>query len=284
MEFEMKKLSPHFLILPLALLMLVGCSTLELASSWKDRDITLDGKGGEWLGAKYYFEDSAISVGLVNDQQYLYVSMMTENPMIRAQVMRQGLTVWFDSQGGKNKSFGIKYPLGRQTGLEERDRIDPQAMMDETTREEMMQRLQESMTDLEILGPDEKVLAKKNIDDFEGIEVSMRNAAGTLVYEIKVPLVSSEEHPFAVGVEPGSVIGVGFLSPKMQFQRPGGMRGGGRVPGGGMPPGGGRGMPPGGGMGGRGGVSGIGRMIPQDLKIWAKVQLASGSIPALAFF
>ena len=198
--------------------------------------------------------------------------------MIRAQVMRQGLTVWFDSQGGKNKSFGIKYPLGRQIGQEERDRMDPQAIMDETTREEMMQRLQESMTDLEILGPDEKVLAKKDIEDAEGIEVSMRNAAGTLVYELKVPLVSSEEHPFAVGVEPGSVIGVGFLSPKMQMRRPGGTRGGGGMPGGGG------GMPPGGGMGGRGGMGGMSRMIPQDLKIWAKVQLASGSIPALAFF
>lgn len=279
----MKKLSACMLILILSCFIHNGCSTLELESTWKDRDITLDGKGGEWLGAKYYFEDSAISVGLINDERYLYVSMMTENPMLRSQMMRQGLTVWLDPQGGKNKSFGIKFPLGRQGEEQEREGMDPREMMDEMAREEMMQRLQESMTELEVLGPDEKVLGRWDVEDSKGIEVKMRNAGGTFVYELKVPLASSEEHPFAVGVEPGDIIGVGFLSPKMQMRRPSGIRGGGRMPGGGggMPPGGGGGM---GGMGGRGGMGGMGSQVPQDLKIWAKVQLASGSTPSLSFF
>lgn len=273
----MKKFAPYLIILVLLISMFVGCSTLQLESTWKDREIMLDGKGGDWLGAKYYFEDTAISVGLINDEQYLYVSMMTENPMIRTQIMRQGLIVWLDPEGGKNKTFGIKYPLGRQLGEQEGERIDPRDMMDEVAREEMMQRFQETMTELEVLGPDERVLAKMDIEDAQGIEVKVRNAVGTLVYELKIPLLSSEELPFAVGVEPGEVIGIGFLSPKMQIQRMGGMRGGGRMPGGrgGMPPGGG-------GMGG--GRGGMGRMMSQELKIWAKVQLASTSIPALSFF
>lgn len=267
------------LILSLALSVLIGCSTLQLESTWKDRDITMDGKGGDWLGAKYYFEDSAISVGLINDDRYLYVSMMTENPMVRAQIMRQGLIVWLDPQGGKNKTFGIKYPLGRQGEDQEGERMDPGDMMDEMTREEMMQKLQETMTELEVLGSDEEVLGRMDIEDVRGIEVKMRNAGGTFVYELKVPLASSEEYPFALGVEPGDFIGVGFLSPKLQMLRPSGMRGGGRMPGGGggMPPGGG------GGMGGPGMDGGMGRLMPRELKIWAKVQLASGSTPVLSF-
>jgi hypothetical protein len=254
----------------------IGCSTLQLESTWKDRDITLDGKGGDWLGAKYYFEESGISVGLINDERSLFISMMTENPMIRAQVMRQGLTVWIDPKGGKGKTFGIRYPLGRQIEEGENESVDPQEMMDEMTREEMIKKLQESMTELEVLGPNEKVLGRMAIDNVQGIEVKMRNAAGTFVYELKVPLASSEEYPFALGVAPGDSIGVGFLSPKMQMRRPGGGRGGGRMaPGGGMYPGGGRG-----GMGGYG----MRPIMPQDLKIWAKVRLASGSFPALAFF
>ncbi|UCE40148.1 MAG: hypothetical protein JSV17_11855 [Candidatus Aminicenantes bacterium] len=271
----MNKFSPHLWILALALFTLVGCSTLKLESTWKDRDITLDGKGGEWLGAKYYFEDSAISVGLINDEQYLYVSMMTENPMIRAQIMRQGLTIWLDPDGGKNKTFGIKFPLGKRGEEQEGERMDPPAMMDEMIREEIMQKLQESMTELEILGRDEKVLAKMDIEDTKGIEVKMRNVGGTFVYELKVPLVSREEYPFTIGANPGDTIGVGFLSPKMQMKRPNKMRGMG-----GMPPGGSGGMPPGGGMRGYG----MKPMMPQDLKIWAKVQLASGSTPTLTFF
>jgi hypothetical protein len=272
----MNRFSARLLILTLALSMLIGCSTLELESTWKDRDITLDGKGGDWLGAKYYFEDSAVSVGLINDTQYLYVSMMTENPMLRAQIMRQGLIVWLDPKGGKNKTFGIKFPLGRQAGEEDGERMDQRDMMDEMAREEMMQKLQESMTELEVLGPGEEVLGKMDIEETKGIDVRMRNVGGIFVYELKVPLASSEQYPFAVGVNPGDGIGVGFLSPKMQMPRSSGKGGGGRMPGGG-------GM--GGGMGGRSGMGGgMGRQMPQELKIWAKVQLASGSNPTLSFF
>jgi hypothetical protein len=257
--------------------MLISCSTLELESTWKDRDITMDGKSGDWLGAKYYFEDSAVSVGLINDEQHLYVSMMTENPMLRTQIMRQGLIVWLDSQGGKSKSFGIKFPLGRQGEEQEGKGIAQREMMDEMAREEMMLKLQETMTELEVLGPDEQVLAKMDIEDAQGIEVKMRNAGGTFVYELKIPLATSEGYPFAVGVKPGDMIGVGFLSPKMQMQRSSGMRGGGM-------PGGGGGMGGRGGKGGGMGMGGMSRQMPQELKIWAKVQLASGSTPALSFF
>jgi hypothetical protein len=269
----MKKYSAFLLTVFLSLFMLMNCSTLELESTWKDRDIILDGKDGDWLGAKYYFEGLSISVGLINDEQHLYVSMMTENPMIRAQIMRQGLTVWLDPEGGKNKTFGIKFPLGRQGDEQESERMTPGAMMDEITREEMLQKFQESMTELEVLGLDEEVLAKMDIEDAKGIDVKMRNAGGTFVYELRVPLTSSEEYPFAVGVKPGDMIGVGFLSPKMQMQRPSGMRGSG-MPGGGGGMGGRAGM--GGGMGGmRGG--GMSRQMPQQLKIWAKVLLAADS-------
>jgi hypothetical protein len=276
----MNKYSVFLLILVFSFFIQISCSTLELESTWKDRDILLDGKDGDWLGAKYYFEGLYVSVGLINDEQHLYVSMMTENPMFRAQIMRQGLTVWLDPKGGKNKTFGIKFPLGRQRGEQEGEMMDPRDMMDETAREEMMQRLQETMTELEILGQNEKVLARMDIDDAQGIEIQMRNVGGTFVYELKVPLASSEEYPFAVGAKPGDTIGVGFLSPRMQMRRPGGMRGGrGMQGGGGMGGRGGMGVP-----GGMGGMGGMGRQVPQELKIWAKVQLASGSAAVVSFF
>lgn len=269
----MKRHSTFLLIVFLSLFMQIACSTLELESTWKDRDIVLDGKGGEWLGTKYYFEENAISVGLINDTRYLYVSMMTENPMVQSQIMRQGLTVWLDPKGGKAKTFGIKFPLGRQ-GARQEGEMKPGAVMDEDSREEMMQKLQESMTELEVLGPDERVLEKMDTEDAKGIDVEVRVAAGSFVYELKVPLTSSEEYPYAIGVKAGDVLGVGFLSPKLEMPRPSGMRGGGRMPGGG-------GMPPGGG--GMGGF-GMGPMMPKNLKIWAKVQLASGSNPVVSLF
>jgi hypothetical protein len=69
---------------------------------------------------------------------------------------------------------------------------------------------------------------------------------------------------------------LGFLSPKLEMRRPAGTHGGGRMPEGGM------GGP--GGMGGMGGMPEMGRFMPRQLKIWAKVQLASDENPALSFF
>jgi hypothetical protein len=273
----MNRYSAFLPIMFCSFFLLMSCSTLKLESTWKDRDITMDGIGSDWLGTKYYFEDLAISVGLINDAQYLYVSVMTENPMVQAQIMRQGLTVWLDPKGGKDKTFGIKFPLGRQGKPQEGEGMTPEGMMDEISREEMMQKLQESMNELEVLGPNERVLEKIDTENAKGIDVRMRNAGGSFVYELKVPLTSSDESPYAVGVKAGDTIGVGLLSPKLEMARPRGMRGMGGMPGGG-------GMPPGGGgMRGMGGF-GMRPVVPQELKIWAKVQLASGSTPALSFF
>jgi len=96
--------------------LLVGCSNgkLELNSDWRDREISVDGKNADWLGAMLFFEEDNISVGLLNDENFFYICMIAEDQFIRAQVMRQGFTLWFDPEGGKKKTFGIKYPLGMQ--------------------------------------------------------------------------------------------------------------------------------------------------------------------------
>ncbi len=197
-------------------------------------------------------------LGLINDDRHLFVSLMTENPMILAQIMRQGLTLWLDPKGGKEKDFGIKFPLGRQDG----ERISRESLQG-LDRESMIERFQETLIELEILGPGEELVEKLAVDDAKGIKVKLRAEGGLLIYEIKVPLSASEEYPYAVRAKVGNTIGVGFESPKLEMERPGGMRGGG--PPGGM---GGRG-------GGRGGMPGFGLRMPEKLKIWASVQLAS---------
>lgn len=264
------KYSSYLLLLLLFVVMQIGCSTLKLESAWRNHDIVIDGKSGDWLGAKYYFEDISVSVGLINDDHHLYVSLMTENRMILAQIMRKGLTLWLDPKGGKDKTFGIKFPLGSQ-GEEGMS----QESMEGLDREVVMQRFEESLTELEIIGLKDEVVEKLSVDDAKGIDVKLRAEGGLLIYEIKVPLSSSEEHPYAVGAKVGDTIGFGFESPKLEMGRPAGMRGGG-MPGGGRgggPPGGIGGGPPA-GMGGMPG-GGKGFQMPEKLKIWAAAKLAS---------
>lgn len=275
-----KKITQHrFLIFSIALLshifLLVGCSSLEVKSTWREREIAVDGKSDDWLGAMYYLEEENISFGLLNDEDYLYICMIAEDRFIRAQVMWQGLTLWFDPDGGKEKTFGIRFPLGRREKGEGR----LMGMREERDQEEFLEAFEQSLTDLEILGPGKDLRKRIAVDEAKGIDITLKASTGVLVYELKVPLLHDEQHPYAVGAKAGDLIGIGIEIAKMDRdairERMGGRPGGGGIPGGG----GGGGRP--GGMGMRGGR---GPQMPNGLKVWLAVQLTSKDYPDAGYF
>ncbi len=255
-----------FSLLLLLTFLLVGCgnSKLELNSNWRDREITVDGKNADWSGAMLFFEEDNVSVGLLNDENFFYICLIVEDQFVRTQMMRQGFTLWFDPDGGKEKTFGIKYPLGMQANGRSMRR-------DEQSMERSRQAPGRRMIELEILGPGKDELKKMPIAEAKGIDIIVEFSSGMLVYELKVPLIQSEQHPYAIGAEAGSSVGIGLEMPKMEKSDMRGQMSGGR--GGGGPSGGMRG-----GAGGRG-MPGGGRrsQMRKPLKIWAVVQLASNN-------
>ncbi len=250
----------------------VGCNEQKLNSSWLDRDIIIDAKSDDWLDTLYFFESKNLSIGFFNDESHLYVCMLAEHPMLQIQIMSQGFTLWFDPDGGKEKAFGIKFPIGiREAGTQ----MDFQEMQGgPLDREKIREAFERSLTDLEILGP-QGAERRIPVEEAHGIEIKVRNETGLFVYELKVPLQSDDEHPYAIGTNPGDKIGIGLEIPKIDRDemkkamrdRMGGMEG--------MPPGGGGGR---GGMGGMGG--GMGRpggqrpKMPNGLDVWASLKLA----------
>lgn len=275
-SFFVYKFSVLSSVLFLSLIILGGCSQekLELRSDWRDREIAIDGKSDDWLGAMYYFGEENISIGLLNDENFLYICLIAEDQFIRTRVMMQGLALWFDPDGGKKKTFGIKFPLGMQASeMPMRPGFPMRMEEDERDQEQIQESLQEAMNELEILGPGKDESKRMSVEEAKGISIHVKPSSGIIVYELKVPLHQSEEYPYAVGAKAGDPIGIGFLSPKIEMGklRPGG--------GGGMPGGGGRGGIE--GMSGGRGMPGGGRMagMPKAIKVWAIVQLAPGNSP-----
>ena len=258
--------------IPLFLLTLglAGCSTFRTfttESQPPEQEIIVDGKTDDWRGHLFIVEGEGVALGFLNDRQNLYVCLLAENASLRNRIMRQGLTVWFDPQGGKTKSFGIKFPLGLTPG--ERPMVKPGE-----ERPESENPSRGSLTELEIIRSDKEMPQKMNVEDAKGIEVKAVPSTGFFVYELKIPLVQWEQRPIAVGAEPGKTIGIGFETGKFDSsQMPEGRSGGTRGGGGGAPMGGGRGGR--GGMGGRGGYD-RGQQLSEAMKIWATVKLAQG--------
>jgi len=274
-EFSSRNLSHILASVAFLLIFIVfGCTTLQINSKIRSQEVVIDGKSTEWIGAMSYIEDKQISVGIVNDKENIYVCMITENQLMRNQMMMQGFTVWLDPAGGKKKSFGIKFPLGRQGEIGERmfggRERPPDPKERDEYRERMRERQERAMTELEVIWPEKDEMRRMPVEEAKGIEVKLGASSGVIVYELKVPILRSEQHPYAVEAKAGDSIGIGLEISQFKMS---GMR---RGMGGGMPGGGRGGM---GGMGGRGGGmvmgGGMRPQIPAGLKVWMKVQLAT---------
>ena len=260
-------------LLLLAAMLVGGCgSTTALQSTSPDREITVDGSTEDWQGALTPIEKKKLSLGVLNDGEFLYLALVTSDRQLINQMMIRGLTVWFDAEGGKEKTFGIRFPLGlMESGAQFSPRETQQSP---DARRELFEA---SLDEMDIVRDEDKSTRFPR-QAIPRLHVTAKMNAGTLVYELQIPLRTSETHAFAIDAEPGDVIGLGLETPEIdreamrQGGRGGGRGGGGR--GGGGRGGGGRGGVGGGGQGGRGG-GGAPQQQPETLKLWTIVELAA---------
>jgi hypothetical protein len=272
---------------------LVASDKPRFESSPRLEPVSIDGKFDDWPGNLEPFADKPLSVQFQNDGDFLYMRFAASDPATRMQILRQGLTVWFDPAGGTKKHFGIRYPVidhgqygdsqgrggggggyggygGRSHGGGDRDNPsggnpeDPSSSAPSATER------------VDILGPGKDDAREMTRDHLPGIDVALRTEQGILQYELKVPLTKTTEHPMAVEAQSGKPVGFGFDTPKPQQQAANYGRGGGMggYGGGGMGGHGGGGHG-GGGMGRGGGGGQHGQEAPKPLTGWGVVSLTA---------
>lgn len=176
-------------ILLLCLFILAGCGTLDLRRRWRDREITIDGKNAEWRYLNV-LDDKETSVGMLNDNDFIYLIFITTNRDVHNQVVRHGLTWWFDSDGGKGEKFGVHYPIG-PGGFRSAQDIRPKS-----DNEGQNLRKENSTDEMEIIGPKKDDRHRMTLAETGGMEARFTTSNGVLVYEMKVPLSGNSLHPF----------------------------------------------------------------------------------------
>jgi hypothetical protein len=246
---------------------LAGCGTTEIGSHWRQNGLILSGSGPGWPPSATTFEDRRISGTVYNDSEYIYIGLRTNNRDLQRLMLREGITWWFDRDGGGKKSFGVHYPLpasGKRPpgGDEERDGVPPPA-----DREEQMK----LPTELELY-TGENEHERMSILATGGIEAGFHRQRDTLVYELRVPLAAGAKHPFGIGVSRGTLIGLGAVTTTT--------RGASDMPidrqeNEGEPEGGFGGRRSGGGRA-RGGSRTDAGLRTDQLNLWLKVRLAEG--------
>jgi hypothetical protein len=280
-----------------ALVCVTGCGKVQIESAWCAREIKVDGRPDEWQGVTTYIKDSGIAVGAFNDRDNLYVCMSTGDPGIAGRMLRQGLTIWFDREGGKDKILGIRCPIGaegeappRPIGGEGRqDGKRPQrARTASPDSIDMKEVFVKAAAKLEICRPGAEGVIRVENNGELGLEVGLGYLQGRYVYEMKVPLACSDLYPHGIGIDENQFIGAGFEIPKLEIaatmaksDERGPMPSGGRPDGSSRPSGGvggGRGRPGGGRGSMGGGRPGAARTAGDGaagLELWIKIKLAS---------
>ncbi len=257
-----------------AVLTIAGCKTGQLASVWADGDITIDGSRDDWTTGMVVVAEHDLAIGIVNDADKLYLSIVISEPRMITRAVMSGFTVWVDGNGGTRKRLGVRYPLPNQAMLN--GQMQRSKMLGEFPSQERLELLLNSQLNIEMIGSRKADVLWLPLDNTQDVEVAMAFAAdGRLIYELSLPLVAGANRRYAPDAQPGDKIGIGFemSQPGMSRKnRAGGAMADGRMPGGlgGGRDGGGRGMGGARGMGGdHGGRGGI-----EPVKYWGKVILA----------
>jgi hypothetical protein len=287
------KIKASFMLIPAGLVMLlllfiIGCGTTEMASTWRDRTIVIDGvdNGVEWENARYFFEKEKVTIGIMNDENNLYLRLSTYDQKLQKRLLALGFTIWFDEKGGGKKQLGIHYPL-RWQGFDG-SKIEGNGRAETANESGRIGILADAIPkEIELIGPgkgNRSTLSFVEAQKF-GILCNIADTKENLVYELQFPLYRTDSCPYGITAKQIKALGIDFEAGK--FQRPqngnrgegnegrrGGISGGMGGSRGGMGGMGGGGM--GGGMGRRGGMGGggMGSPVQESLDLQVKVDLA----------
>jgi len=197
-------------ILLIVLSPIIGCSQniLEIGSYWTPEKIQIDGYLYDWKDIPMtYFKDEEVSLGILNDNENLYVLLCFRNDMWAQLIRMNGVTLWFDKDGEKKKDYGIRYKGGNPPVRMEGDRG---VKMENLTREQ-----KERFKEMQGLEPQLTIIdkGKHTITSpcgSHGVAVSSSISQGLYIYEFSIPIKEREKEYCLINTQPGQTINVGF--------------------------------------------------------------------------
>lgn len=186
---------PHYRFAILSVVIAViacGCGAITFLSKWKTHDITIDGIDTEWRGSRYLIDKQYVTIGIMNDSDYLYFRVSTPDRAKQMKISRSGMTVWFDPNNDFKKIVGLKYPLKTERlpfrRMEDREGdASPPDRKPENHAVIDMPSFPDSLAIVDGKAESEEVFS---IDEArnKGFEAKLAPSDRDLIYEAKVPL------------------------------------------------------------------------------------------------
>lgn len=193
---------------------LSGCGDVVLQSRYRTDPIVVDGRYDDWHGHMQFVEKAGLSVGVTNDETDAYVIVAVGDREVQRKIMMTGMFLWFDPAGGKDRQFGIHYPLGIRDAA---DFMKPQRMGGDDTRKLRDKFREESLDEAELIGAAGTARVTRATSNLPGVEVRASHEKGVMVIEYRIPLASPVDQPYGIGAEPGQTVGVELVTPEVDL-------------------------------------------------------------------
>jgi hypothetical protein len=189
---------------------LQGCTgAVEVASIAPSTPIVIDGKADDWQGHLLYYRDAKLTIGVSNDKNFLYLCVMSSDQTVYRSILMRGITVWFDTTGGKGQYFGIRYPLEMAEAEMPMNREEPPGSMDD-----MMKRRADDASKLAVLGAKKDSRTEILLPGKHGVDARIGYKTGVFVYEMKLPLGTEIADGLTLGFSPDNLLSIRFETPE----------------------------------------------------------------------
>lgn len=183
-----------------------GCgSGRELASGWPTQAIQIDGNTQDWQGSLQSFPEKKYSLGIKNDDKFLYLCFTTSDREVIFNAIRSGLNIDFKSLKDNSKDYTIKFPIIRPDALNKALSAFGNEMLEKEGISFLFQDILDNISHFSLI--QDKLITPVGLKNDFGIEIKAGSTNELLVYEVKVPLVSGE-FKYPIGALAGEKIDV----------------------------------------------------------------------------
>ena len=200
-----------------ALLNIYGCSSVpEVTSSRNNNTIVVDGKQEDWGNTFTSIKDESVAVSFKNDDENLYICLITSDNRKIIKILSSGLTVWLYPADSKDV-IGIQYPV-RKSPEDFRSVVnDKGESMEQSDINGRIQKLLKIQNELIIVDENNIGVFSSSPDVEKGFRAKIGYEMNQLVYELKIPLTRNKEFTqFVFKANPQDNIRVKFESDKVQ--------------------------------------------------------------------
>ena len=209
---------PRFRLVLFSLVVLLGTGACSGPTTLQSRSgpsaPAVDGALDEWGGSLTYVEGESVRMSAEPTDSLLYVAVSIQDRRLIQSIAKNGLIVWVDPTGKKQRTYGIQYPLGIQRQRAVQNAQRPSAGRQESSRPKRGID-QVSLTELEIIRHDStrnRIPAQFS----SGLRAKAVLSPGSLIYELAIPVSNAapsdsetnQQHGLRASL--GSPVGVGL--------------------------------------------------------------------------